>query len=244
MTVDESLQTFGLVPLDESLPAIRALLEREAEAERNGRDREEDLALLCCVQLFSRGLLEDVLLIWAAKRSGVDLGVYVDVEFLCGAGLETTRQFLASHGSPEATSALRYVEWCELAGAFSTFSPEEHLQRYRDYFAERDELEDPEDDDSPTVYAPVDPTPRHPCPCCDYVTLAERSTCSICRVCFWESDGDIDSLDERSEPNQGITLREARDNFRLFGACEMPMVKHVVLPEQRASFEHRPRHLD
>jgi len=48
-------------------------------------------------------------------------------------------------------------------------------------------------------YEPADPTPRHLCPCCDYVRLAERSNYLICPVCFWEDDGqDLESLDQAS----------------------------------------------
>lgn len=134
MNVEESIRSFGLVPSDESLPQIRALLALEAEAERAGREREEDVALLCCVQLFSRGLLEDVLRIWDAKRSGMDLGCYLDVQFLCGAGLAETKRFLAAEPGAAASAALEYLEECESAGDFDEFSPASHLERYRAYF--------------------------------------------------------------------------------------------------------------
>jgi hypothetical protein len=134
MNVEESLQRFGLVPPDEALPEIRALLAGEAEAERRGEGREEDLALLCCVQLFARGLLEDVLRIWNAKSAGMDLGAYLDVQLLCGAGLETTRKFLASQPGAVAAAALRRLVECERAGDFDGFSPAKQLARYRDYF--------------------------------------------------------------------------------------------------------------
>lgn len=134
MNVEESLHCFGLVPPDEALPKIRALLAREAEAERLGEAREDDLALLCCVQLFARGLVEDVLRIWSAKSAGMDLGAYLDVQLLCGAGLETTKSFLASRSGPDAASALHYLVKCERAGDFEGFSPAKHLAHYRDYF--------------------------------------------------------------------------------------------------------------
>ena len=134
MNVEESLRRFGLVPSDEALPHIRALLAREAEAERSGDDREDDLALLCCVQLFSRGLLEDVLRIWDAKRSGMDLGCYLDVQFLCGAGLAETKRFLAEEPGSAAFEALEYLKKCEEAEDFAEFSPTSHLERYRQYF--------------------------------------------------------------------------------------------------------------
>ena len=95
MNVEESLQRYGMLPAERDLPAIRALLAREAEIERSGGRGEDDLALLCCVQLFSRGLLEDVLRIWDAKQASMDLAMALDVQFLCGAGLDATKRFLA-----------------------------------------------------------------------------------------------------------------------------------------------------
>ena len=134
MTTDESLGRFGLVPEDASLDEVRALLEQEAEAERTGRPRVEDLALLSCVQLFSRGKLEDVLRIWRAKRSGFDLGCYLDVQLLCGAGLEATKQFRSADTGCEAREALDYIVSCEATGDFDGFTAEDHLQDYRRYF--------------------------------------------------------------------------------------------------------------
>lgn len=134
MTIDESLQQFGLIPTDAALPQIRALLAREAEVERHGWEREEDLALLCCVQLFSRGILEDVLRIWDAKSARMDLGCYLDVQFLCGAGLGATKQFLASQPGENAAKALDCIRECEGAGDFESFSVEAHLDHYRRYF--------------------------------------------------------------------------------------------------------------
>lgn len=92
-------------------------------------------------------------------------------------------------------------------------------------------------------YSPADPTPREVCPCCDYVSLAERGNYLICPVCFWEDDGqDVDQLDEPSGPNH-ITLREGRANYKRFGACDEKMVPNVCSPEERAKFERRPRHV-
>lgn len=75
-------------------------------------------------------------------------------------------------------------------------------------------------------YEPEDATPRELCPCCDYVTLPERGNYLICPVCFWEDDGgDIDKLDLHSGPNH-ITLRQGRENFKKYGACDESMVKN------------------
>ena len=134
MTADESLAAFGIVPKDEALPAIRALLAREAQLERQGHDREPDLALLCCVQLFASGHSEDILAIWDAKQAGMDLSVYLDVQFLCGMGLAEAKQYLASQSSEPAVAALAYLERCEAAGDFEGFTPGSYLANYREYF--------------------------------------------------------------------------------------------------------------
>ena len=91
-------------------------------------------------------------------------------------------------------------------------------------------------------YEPDDLTPREQCPCCDYISLPERSNYLICPICFWEDDGqDLDDLDSQSGPNHGITLRQARANFVEFGACERDMLKNVLAESERFDFEHRPR---
>jgi hypothetical protein len=134
MDADQSLREFGLVPSDEALPRIRSLLESEAEAERAGTGRIEDLALLCCVQLFSRGLFEDVLRIWDAKQSGFDLSCYLGVQLLCGAGLAETKAFLAGQTSPAAAEALAYIIQCEGTRDFDGFTPQSYLEQWRQYF--------------------------------------------------------------------------------------------------------------
>jgi hypothetical protein len=94
-------------------------------------------------------------------------------------------------------------------------------------------------------YEPEDPTPREQCPCCDYISLPERGNYLICPICFWEDDGqDIDQLDKPSGPNHGMTLREGRQHFKEFGACEKEMIKHVISVEERQQFEYRSRDIN
>src|SRR4029077_373969 len=121
MTAAESLQQFGLPPSDEALPRIRELLAGGGAAERCGRAREEDLALLCCAQLFSRALPEDILRIWDAKCAGTDLGDYLDAEMLCGGGLDAAKGFLAASSDPAAAAALAYLVGREKLGHFEDF---------------------------------------------------------------------------------------------------------------------------
>ena len=93
-------------------------------------------------------------------------------------------------------------------------------------------------------YEPADTIPREQCPCCDYISLAERGAYLICPICFWEDDGqDIDELDLSSGPNQ-ITLRQGRANFKKFGACEEEVVEHVISVEERKKYRREIRNVD
>ena len=49
-----------------------------------------------------------------------------------------------------------------------------------------------------------EPSPKHACPCCDYVTLAERRVYLICPICFWEDDG------QDSDDAENISIIEGR----------------------------------
>ena len=91
-------------------------------------------------------------------------------------------------------------------------------------------------------YEPDDPTPREQCPCCDYISLPERGNFLICKVCFWEDDGqDLSKIDLKSGPNHGLTLRQGRKNFRTVGACDPKMLKHVLPEHLRQKLVRKPR---
>lgn len=64
-------------------------------------------------------------------------------------------------------------------------------------------------------------TARALCPCCGYRTLMENAAYEICPVCFWEDDGqsDRDADEVWGGPNGQLSLRQARANFRAFGAA-------------------------
>ncbi len=92
---------------------------------------------------------------------------------------------------------------------------------------------------------------KYACPCCGCLTLDERGEYDICPVCFWEDDAyivigdgkikgirvdgeitDEELLDIPSGANDGLTLREGRENYRKFGACGESMKKHVRPPRK------------
>lgn len=133
MTYSETLQKFGLPASPAHRDEVRRLLAEEIELARNWKSREEMLRTLCA-ELFSMGAVEDSLLIWDAKRSNMDAGFSVDVQFLCGAGLDVTKQFLAKSSAPSAAAALEYLVECEQTGDFDDWTPQKTLAESRRYY--------------------------------------------------------------------------------------------------------------
>jgi hypothetical protein len=132
---DESLRRHGLRPPATDLPRIRELLTAHTALERREQgDGDTELMKLCCVQLFNAGDLADVLLIWRAKTAGWDAYCTIDVQLLCGAGLEETKAYLAADGSEEASAALARLRECEAAGDFAEFSVARRSRWYAEYY--------------------------------------------------------------------------------------------------------------
>ena len=82
------------------------------------------------------------------------------------------------------------------------------------------------------------PGRRHPCPCCGYLTLIGPASGSyeICEVCFWEDDVVQFENPEYEGGANKVSLREARENFRAFGASEERFLDNVrpPRPDERA----------
>jgi hypothetical protein len=133
MTYEQALQTFGLPASPVYREQIRRLLVEETERARRS-DYSEEMLRTLCIQLFSLGVAEDALLIWDAKRSNFDAGCGLDIQFLCGAGLQATKDFLAASSAPTAAKALSYLTDCEKTGDFVGFSPAAWVARYCEYF--------------------------------------------------------------------------------------------------------------
>lgn len=72
---------------------------------------------------------------------------------------------------------------------------------------------------------------RYQCPCCGYFTLKENTGNSfqLCEVCFWEDDG-IQSSDPDYEGGANrVSLNQAIQNFKKFGASEESFKSSVRL---------------
>lgn len=62
--------------------------------------------------------------------------------------------------------------------------------------------------------------PTEPCPCCGADIPENPSPGYICPMCWWEIDYFTANEDEPSDQNHGLSLAEARLNFRTFGICD------------------------
>ena len=95
---------------------------------------DQFLMRLLCAQLFSLGFVEDSLLVWRAKPCNFDTHLGIDTQFLFGAGLESTKEFLRGAGSEEAVDALDYISRCEAANDFGSFTIERVLKQTQEFY--------------------------------------------------------------------------------------------------------------
>ena len=75
---------------------------------------------------------------------------------------------------------------------------------------------------------------KYPCPCCGYLTFEyePNGDYDICPVCFWEDD-----LVQQKNPDfEGganlVSLNQAKENFKMFGACERKYITNVRKPNE------------
>jgi hypothetical protein len=131
MDEHDLLARFGLTPVAADLPEIRRLIQT-AIADSN-RDSNEPLKLLC-IQMFSAGIPSDALLIYRAKMSSFDASCYIDIQLVCGAGLEATKAFLRASRAPEAKALLAVLQDSKYTTDFEGFAPQQQLDSYRHYY--------------------------------------------------------------------------------------------------------------
>ena len=72
--------------------------------------------------------------------------------------------------------------------------------------------------------------PTYRCPCCRALTLHGRGGFEICPVCWWEDD-DVQGRDPQYAGGaNAVSLHQARENFRRFGAAEARFSSNVRRP--------------
>ena len=72
---------------------------------------------------------------------------------------------------------------------------------------------------------------KYKCPCCGYYTLADKGMWIICPVCYWEDDCEQADDPEFEGGANGISLNQARENYKKFGACEERFIESVRPPK-------------
>ena len=82
------------------------------------------------------------------------------------------------------------------------------------------------------------------CTCCDAYTLpvpADSALAFICPVCRWENDVFIKSDDEQSDENRGLTLTQARQNYKDYGASRKDLIElsRPPMPEEMQIAERK-----
>ncbi|ROR42529.1 hypothetical protein [Kitasatospora cineracea] len=136
MNEDEWLERHGLHPAAGQLDEVRRLLREQTDAERRTQGAGDTaLMKLCCVQLFTAAVPDDVLLIWQAKTAGMDADASIEIQLLCGCGLVPTKDHLAADPSAPARAALRRLLASEEAGDFEGFSVARQTAAYSSYYA-------------------------------------------------------------------------------------------------------------
>lgn len=126
-------------------PLIRFLLEQEIEQDiaysTDKIDEQEyfESIYLCGFLLFLLAQVEDVPLLWRAKRASFDRWHGFDIQFLVGAGVPHTLNYLQNIQEEWAQEARAYIEKCQEARNF------DDMERYREqrhaYFREMDTSE-------------------------------------------------------------------------------------------------------
>jgi hypothetical protein len=86
------------------------------------------------------------------------------------------------------------------------------------------------------------PESREPCPCCGRRTLATRGDYEICRVCWWEDDGQDNRDADRVSggPNDRLSLTQARANVLMHGISD-PAREHLRALQDPAEMYERGR---
>jgi hypothetical protein len=119
---------------------IHFLLEQEIACRQNDVETDIDSIHHGGFLLFLLGQLEDVELLWRAKRASFDTWCGFDIQFLVGAGVSSTLAYLHSIKKEWAEEARTCIEECQRARDFND------LERYRHarqrYFGTEPSLEE------------------------------------------------------------------------------------------------------
>ena len=117
---DSIYQALHPSPENRFLPLLRELFQLEVDYrsdESNDGDYFENIYWVALF-LYQFGELDDVIPMWRGKHTNMDTGRGFDIQFLVGAGVETTLDYLQDHADQESTRIAAYLSACKEAGDF------------------------------------------------------------------------------------------------------------------------------
>ena len=84
-----------------------------------------------------------------------------------------------------------------------------------------------------------EPIKLESCPCCGYRTIGARGNYDICKVCWWEDDGQDNQHPERiiGGPNYGTSLAMGRYNYLMYGLYDPKRTDLIGLKADENEFE-------
>jgi len=84
-----------------------------------------------------------------------------------------------------------------------------------------------------------EPIKLESCPCCGHRTIGERGNYEICKMCWWEDDGQDNQHSEQvmGGPNYGISLVMGRYNYLIYGLYDPNRTDLMKLKAEENQFE-------
>jgi len=71
---------------------------------------------------------------------------------------------------------------------------------------------------------------KYQCPCCEYYTIEKKH--DICEVCSWQYDEVAHDKPDTMRGANSVTLNEARENYKKFGASDEASKQNVRPPRE------------
>lgn len=94
------------------------LLEMTYRADESGPSDYFENLHWCGLLLYQIGSLDDVILLWKAKKVNFDTFCEFDIQFLVGGGVDATIEYLTKNQDSETKDVIAYIQKCRESGDF------------------------------------------------------------------------------------------------------------------------------
>lgn len=99
-------------------PLAQYILRQYIESHRDEDAGMSDELRLSALVLSKIGSVEDAPLLWEAKTVNFDSYCGLDIQFVVGAGVRETLDYLKASGGEQLLAAVKYIEDCQATGDF------------------------------------------------------------------------------------------------------------------------------